>query len=110
MRPCPTRFMPNAAWRAFVARHPHWRAPLTAPCRVAAAVATGTVAAAGTGYAAPTVWRWTSGTIGSAWSRLVGGVPYAGVPVLHPAPVPEPSALLVLVLPVGALAIVWWGR
>ena len=110
MRPCPLRLMPNAAWRAFIGRHPGWRAPITAPCRLAAAITTGAAAAAGTGYTAPPVWRWTAGTIGHAWSRLVGGVPLVGVPVLHPVPVPEPSALLVLALPIGALAVIWWGR
>jgi len=116
MRPCPTTFMPNAAWRAFLRRHPGWHAPITAPCRLAAAIArpaaiaSAGIASAAAGYAAPTVWRWTSATIGSAWSRLVGGVPFAGAPVLHPVPVPEPSALLVLALPVGALAVIWWGR
>ena len=102
MRPCPTTFMPNAAWHRWIARHPGWRAPITAPCHLAAAAAAG--------YTAPTVWRWTAGTIGSAWSRLVGGVPLVGAPGLHPVPVPEPSALLVLVLPIGALAVIWWGR
>ena len=117
MRPCPTRFMPNAAWTRFLRRHPAWHAPITIPCRLAAAaiarpaaIASAGIASAAAGYGAPTAWRWTAGTIGSAWSRLVGGVPLVGAPVLHPVPVPEPSALLVLALPIGALAIMWWGR
>lgn len=107
MNPCNGPKMSNAAWRAFMLRHPHWHAPAVAPCSASAAkhwlahvgtpLAVG-AAAAGAGIALirPAL-RWASGYV-PALPTSVSLQPANAVAV------PEPSSLWLLIIALGV-----WG-
>lgn len=76
MNPCGPQ-MPDGAWRRFLGAHPHWHAPLTAPCRgvrawlrTAARFAKVGTAIAGAGAAAAGIGIGVGRLIGFGWSPV----------------------------------------
>lgn len=132
MKPCapPGPEMPAALWRRFLARHPHWRAPVVAPCggsaarrwlhHAAVAVVIAIPPAAGAGVVvhewpspAPplaVVLPW-SGPAPGAIAGPVGFVPpiASSTPAARaPVNVPEPSSGSILFGALGMLAVMLW--
>lgn len=113
MNPCNEPHMSNAAWRAFVASHPHFHAPPVAPCGGSAvrhwlrktAIGLGAgVGAVGVGagiaplvaapFAAP---QGAADRIGEALAASAGAAPVS---------VPEPSSFWLLAIAVAMLGVV----
>ena len=113
MTPCnrPRKLMSNASWLAFLASHPRWTKPLTAPCTLrAAAVASGAVAA-GSGAVAAWFFLPRSAPPVGAWAPPAIPANPAEWATYSGTPVPEPSSLACMIVVIGVVLLaMWWAR